>query len=212
VKRTFPPLVLASASPRRRSLLAEAGYRFRVFDPGDAEAGADESGSLEDQAMAKARAKAERAVRAILSGAPPRLGLPRPPCLVVSADTLVAVGDEVLGKPADRADALRMLKRLSGTRHRVISGLCLWQVTEGASPAPPVLRAETTHVTMRATAEEELRAYVDTGEADGKAGAYAIQDTGDRFITKVEGSFSNVVGFPLELFQAQLAKAEPLAP
>ena len=186
------PLVLASLSERRRRILQEAGYAFEVFDPGAAEEDVTAAGGPEAQARARARAKAARAVAA--------LG-PARPTLVVAADTLVAVGPEVLGKPLDRADARRILTRLSGARQQVITGLCLWPAPGGP---PPVLEAVSSWVTMRRMSEAEVAAYVASGEADGKAGAYAIQETGDRFVERLEGSLLNVAGFPLERFEELL--------
>lgn len=130
--------------------------------------------------------------------------------LIVAADTIAALDDERLGKPLNRTDALRILSRLSGTRHRVLTGFCLWaaeeQPAEGrvAFPHPPETTVETTWVTMRAVPRAELEAYVASGEADGKAGAYAVQETGDRFVERLEGSFANVVGFPVETFLRRL--------
>jgi len=184
-------LVLASVSPRREEILRKAGYRFTVFDPGDAEEaiGGDSPAA---QACAKARAKAASAARALR---------PAVPTLIVAADTLVALGPEVLGKPLDREDARRILKKLSGTRQEVISGLCLWPVPHGPEPH---VEAVSSWVTMRSMTSEEIAAYVDSGEADDKAGAYAIQETGDRFVESLEGSLLNVVGFPLERFEEQV--------
>lgn len=191
--KTLPfALVLASVSPRRQEVLRRAGYPFTVFDPGDAEEGITGGGAPAAQACAKARAKAACAARALR---------PTGPTLIVAADTLVALGAETLGKPLDRDDARRILKRLSGTRQEVISGLCLWPVPHGPEP---LVEAVCSWVTMRSMTSEEIAAYVDSGEADGKAGAYAIQETGDRFVEKLEGSLLNVVGFPLERFEEQV--------
>jgi septum formation protein len=218
--KTIPSyrLVLASASPRRRQILKDAGYSFEMADPGDAEEQAAIAPTPDALAMSKARAKAQF-VAAHLS--------PPFPALVIGVDTLVAVGNEVIGKPADRRDAVAILTRLSGTRQRVISGICLWPLLAGAASgtagigstelvevlsafkkATLRLEAASTCVTMRQMARTEIEAYVASGEADGKAGAYAVQETGDRFIEKIEGSFTNVVGFPLELFQQMFAAAE----
>lgn len=200
-------LVLASASPQRRNILLGAGYAFEAFDPGeveDAVAAAPTPGAL---AIAKARCKA-REVAAQLKGPFP--------AVVVGVDTLVAAGDsgDIIGKPFDRIDAARILARLSGTRHRVISGVCLWLLRQEAagekiySGAAPVQGAATTWVTMRKMPPQEIDAYVASGEADGKAGAYAVQESGDKFVEKMDGSFLNVVGFPLEMFQELLRDAE----
>jgi septum formation protein len=129
--------------------------------------------------------------------------------VVIGVDTLVAVDEDVVGKPLDRFDAVGILTRLSGTRHRVISGMCLWPVLAptpaGVIPAgEPRLLAEASWVKMRPMSAAEIDAYVASGEADDKAGAYAVQETGDRFVEKIDGSFLNVVGLPLELFQREL--------
>ncbi len=188
------PLVLASASPRRRRILKDAGYAFEALDPGDVEAFVQEASHPDALALAKARAKAAVAV-SLWKGSP---------CVVIGADTLVARGDEIMGKPEDCADAIRILKRLSGTRHRVITGVCLWPTKAGTEP---IEFAETSWVVMRVMGIGEIEAYVASGEADGKAGAYAVQETGDRFVERIEGSMLNVVGFPLERFQALLSRA-----
>ena len=196
-------LILASSSPRRRQILSDAGFIYECADPGEAESAIAAAPTPEALAIVRARAKAQ----AVAAG----LGPPFP-AVVVGADTLVALGDEVVGKPLDRFDAVSILTRLSGTRHRVISGLCLWPApaASGAGQIPalaPKLEAVASWVSMRALSREEVEAYVATGEADGKAGAYAVQETGDRFVEKIEGSFLNVVGFPLEAFQTLLPAA-----
>ncbi len=191
-------LILASTSPRRRQLLADAGFVFEAKDPGDAEDAVHRAVSPEALAVEKARLKA-RAVALSLSG-------PRP-ALIVGADTLVAAGHEVLGKPVDRTDAKSILTRLSGTRHQVISGVCVWPVmANSVRQLAPWTAEVSTWVTMRKVDEAEIDAYVASGESDGKAGAYAIQERGDRFVEKIDGSFANVVGFPIELFRETLPR------
>ena len=124
---------------------------------------------------------------------------------VLAADTLVVAADGgVLGKPASASEALAMLRRLSGTTHRVITGVtCL--ARRRSDPARSA--AAVTRVTMRPLRDEEARAYAASGEPFGKAGAYAIQEKGDRFVTRVEGSWSNVVGLPLEIVGPMLREA-----
>ena len=185
--RTFR-LVLASSSPRRRQLLAEAGYDLVVAMPAIAEPagalrGLTPSQRAESLAYFKARAVAGE----------------HPDDLVLGADTVVAVGDRVLGKPADRAEAEEMLRTLSGTRHTVITGMVLlWPAGRR------LIASATTYVTMRKMSEQEIRQYLDSAEWIGKAGAYAIQETADRFVESVEGSFTNVVGLPMELLERML--------
>ena len=119
---------------------------------------------------------------------------------IIAADTIVATRFGIVGKPRSIRDAVRILSRLSGTRHRVITGLCLLDTATGRTK----IASEVTYVKMRKMTPEEIQAYVDSGEALSKAGAYAIQETGDRYVEKVEGSLTNVVGLPVELLTKML--------
>ena len=181
-------LVLASASPRRRALLEEAGLEFEVLPSLVAEEEPDRAAPApfaRDLAVRKARACPAA-----------------PPALVLGADTVVALPDgRILGKPRDRAEAASHLRALSGTTHAVITGVCLRELPGGAEE---VFHAET-RVTMRALTDEEIGAYARTGEGMDKAGGYAIQEGGDRFVTRLEGSRSNVVGLPVEELLRRLA-------
>lgn len=120
--------------------------------------------------------------------------------LVLGADTIVTDGTRIYGKPRDRDHAIETLSRLSSRPHWVITGVCLVDARTGRARTA----SDRTRVTMRAMTREEIEAYVDSGEAMGKAGAYAIQETGDRFVTQVDGSLSNVVGLPMELLTRML--------
>ena len=123
-----------------------------------------------------------------------------PDGLVLGADTVVAVGGQVLGKPTDADDARRMLRTLSSTRHCVITGVTLL-----GPQRQRLIASEVTYVTMRPMSEQDIEDYIASGEWEGKAGAYAIQETAqDRFVLKVEGSYSNVVGLPMELVTRML--------
>ena len=185
-------LVLASSSPRRRELLRQAGIPFRVVSPMVAEPQTT-AGSISPRRQAEALAyfKASDVWR--------RVG----EVYVLGADTLVAVGPSVLGKPSGEADARRMLQSLSRTRHEVITGVALL-----GPGGRRWVQSEVTHVTMRPMSGEEIDAYIASGEWIGKAGAYAIQETADRFVARVEGSFSNVVGLPIELVERMIRRAE----
>lgn len=174
--------MLASASPRRRELLAALGVPFLV-EPAHADEsiapGADPRDAARDLAGRKARIVAART------------RLP-----VLAADTIVVAADGgILGKPAGASEARAMLRRLAGTTHRVITGVCLI-LADGRGVRDA---ADVTYVTMRALSPEEIGAYAASGEPFGKAGGYAIQEQGDRFVTRVEGSWSNVVGLPMEV-------------
>jgi len=123
----------------------------------------------------------------------------RPQDVVLGADTIVVVDDAILGKPADAVDAARMLRLLSGRVHRVITGVCVVEAV--ASGQLPVARtaSETTLVTVNQLSDEEIRDYISTGEPMDKAGAYAIQGMASRWIPRIEGDYSNVVGLPVAL-------------
>jgi len=185
------PLILASASPRRRELLRQAGYRFEVrAAPIDEDAAARAAGSVASYVESLAYLKAMAAVEAhgLTEG------------LVLGADTVVAHDGAILGKPADAADARRILARLAGSTHRIFTGLALVDLTQGRR----CLAHDVTGVRMRPMSDAEIGAYVDSGEALGKAGAYALQETGDRYVERIDGSFTNVVGLPMELLERML--------
>ena len=177
------PLVLASASPRRRRILDALGLPF-IVHPADVEEGVDPAIPPEANAEILARRKA-----CAVSGM-------RREGTVIGCDTLVSAEGVILGKPSSAGDARRILSFLSGKVQCVISGLCLIHVPTGRMLCDHAV----TRLWTRPMSAEEIDAYVATGECFGKAGAYAIQETGDRFIERMEGSFHNVVGFPTELF------------
>jgi len=181
-------LVLASSSPRRRQLLRQAGIPFRAVDPPIAE---PHHGPPTLQPTRRAEALAYFKASAV------RNRVPDP--YVLGADTIVALGQEILGKPADEAGARRMLRGLSGSRHQVITGVALLGLRSWR-----LIASEITHVTMRPMTPDDIEQYIVSGEWIGKAGAYAIQETADRFVESVEGSFTNVVGLPLELVRRML--------
>ena len=172
-------LILASASPRRQELLQQIGCDFRVF-VSYAEELSESGVSPEKMATENARRKAEDVASRDTTGFP-----------VLGADTVVAVDATILGKPKDEEDAARMLRLLSGRRHFVYTGVAL--VYHGATYTSVVQTA----VWMDKMSDEEISAYIATGEPMDKAGAYAVQGIAAKFIPKIEGSFSNVVGLPL---------------
>lgn len=177
-------LILASASPRRAQLLREAGYEFTIIAPSLDEPNVHET-SLKPAALAEAISYYKaRCVSAAVSDA-----------VILAADTIVSAGRQIFGKPADRADAKRILTALAGTIHEVITGVT---VLPSDSPIDRIITHEVTRVRMRPLSEIELERYLDSGDWQGKAGAFGIQDTDDPFVECVEGSFTNVVGLPME--------------
>lgn len=126
-----------------------------------------------------------------------------PNALVIGADTIVSASNgSIIGKPENPEDAKRILRKLSGTTHSVISGICIIDTANDAE----LTDAGETFVTMKEMTDEEIEKYVSSGEAMGKAGAYAIQETGDAYVNKIDGSFNNVVGLPTVLLKRMLAR------
>jgi septum formation protein len=178
-------LILASASPRRAELLRAAGIHFDVL-PADV----DESVLPGETAEHHVRRLAEAKACAVL----PQAG-GRP---VLSADTVVVVGGAILGKPADEADARRMLWMLSGRSHEVVTGVCLLrQERERGKGDLATSEVAVTTVEFAPLTDAEIDWYVSSGEPSDKAGAYAIQGLASRFVTRIDGSYSNVVGLPV---------------
>lgn len=192
--RPLTALVLASASPRRRELLAMAGLDFEVL-PGAAEPEAEAGEPPADYALRAALAKAQDAFER------------RPRAVVLAADTIVVLDGRILGKPRDAADALRMLTDLAGRTHEVISGCAI------CSPSrAPERFSVSTLVAMAGAPEAALAAYVATGEPMDKAGGYAIQGRAGFLVQRIEGSYSNVVGLPVAEFIAALERLRAVAP
>ena len=187
-------LILASASPRRRELLAQAGYLFEVQA-----SSVDESRRSGEDAIRfatrLAREKAQEVFALRQSSADPTL--------VLGADTVVVCDGEILGKPVDAADATRMLLLLSGRTHHVVTGVA---VVAGALLVE--VAAEVTQVTVRTLSPQEIADYVVGGEPMDKAGAYAIQGYAARWIPRISGCYFNVVGLPLALVASLLEGVE----
>jgi septum formation protein len=182
-------LVLASASPRRQELLRNAGIAFEIQPadiPEDPLPGESAKACAERLAREKALAVAAK----------------RPKDVILGADTIVVIDNQILGKPADAADAHRMLRLLAGRTHQVITGVCL--VVDGQCS----VASETTTVTMTPMSDQEIRDYVATGEPMDKAGAYAIQGIASRWIPRIEGDYSNVVGLPVARIYRMLREAQ----
>jgi len=175
------PIVLASASPRRAELLRAAGIEFDVLP-----AHIDESARERETADAYVRRIADAKARAVAARVTDRI--------ILAADTTVVVDDEMLAKPIDDDDAKRMLRMLSGRSHEVLTA-----VSVGRAGGAVLTEIERTAVEFAAMTEFEIDWYVETGEPRDKAGAYAIQGYASRFVTRIDGSYSNVVGLPIAL-------------
>ena len=205
-------IILASASPRRAELLRAAGIEFDVMP-----ANADETVHPGETPEAYVRRVAEAKATAVLQRANGRL--------VLAADTVVVVDNVILGKPVDREDAKRMLRMLSGRGHQVLTAVTLLSGADPLGPRggpgptsppassrqakarPALTRVETTTVEFAPLTEDDVEWYVATGEPDDKAGAYAIQGYASRFIRRIAGSYSNVVGLPVSLVFQMLKDA-----
>jgi len=192
---------LASGSPRRKELLAQAGYAFEVKV-----ADVDESLRVGEAAMEYVERLAVEKARVVFSALEPRSpsardrGHPDSGLVVIGADTTVVLDGVVLAKPEDRRDAERMLRMLSGKTHQVHTGIAV--VSEDRC----LSKVETTDVTFREIGEEELGVYLNSGDAMDKAGAYGIQGYAARWIPRIEGDYFNVVGLPVSVVVGLLGK------
>jgi septum formation protein len=172
-------IVLASTSPRRRSLLNQMGLSFTVADPGEVET----STALDPSTRA-----VENASRKVES-----VAADHPHSIIIGADTIVVLGGKILGKPWSMTEARDMLRSLRGAAHTVITGLVVLDTDTGRTES----RTVETRVFMRDIPDDEVEAYLSSGEPLGKAGGYAIQGSGAVFVERVEGCFFNVVGLPV---------------
>jgi septum formation protein len=191
----LPPLILASNSPRRSELLRGLGLDFNVV-PSDA----TELHTEQLTAVEISQLNAYRKARAVAKKFPDSL--------VLGADTLVSLEDALLGKPANLEDAYRMLKQLQGRTHHVVTGVCLLHLRGHRQK----LFADVTEVAFRTLAIEQIRDYLARINPLDKAGAYAIQEEGDKIVEAIHGSFTNVVGLPVERLRAELALWKKVPP
>ena len=187
-----PPVILASASPRRAELLREIVAEFQVI-PGHAEEFQPEHLSPSEAGLLNAYRKARVIAKKF------------PEALVIGADTEVVLGRRIFGKPRDLADAHAMLADLAGREHLVITGVCLLQLRRHRQK----LFSVTTRVKFKPLRTEEIAAYLALINPLDKAGAYAIQEHGDKIVAQIEGSFSNVVGLPVERLREEVKQFSP---
>ena len=181
--------MLASSSPRRAALLSEGGFEFEIAAPRVTEKFSTNL-TLREVAL-------WNAIRKGMS-----IAQTRPDAVVLAADTLVALEDQIIGKPADLSEAAQILQRLSGRTHQVCSAVAIYQQTLGKS----AVFHESSLVSFRRLSDAMIQSYLAKVDTLDKAGAYAAQGSGAEIIAKIEGSFSNVVGLPMEKTVAELAK------
>lgn len=198
-------VVLASASPRRRELLAGWGLPFTILTaPAEEEPRPQAGESAHDYAVRAARNKAARVHALLAADAVPA-------SLIIAADTIVCLGSRILGKPQDAAEALHMLEQLCGRTHTVVSAVALRVPGNWSGPAEECL-TDTASVTFATWPREVLATYARTGEPDDKAGAYAIQGQGAFLAERLEGAWSTVVGLPLAPLAALLLRRGLILP
>ncbi len=191
-------IILASKSERRKDILKREGFDFEVYVPHTEEKDIIGEKYSEELVNECARMKAEAAYKELSKGSR---------CitltiLIVSCDTVVVNDGVIIGKPKDREDAKKILKSLSGSRHRVISAVCICKDGEYN------VGNDTTYVTFRKLSDEEIENYIDERKPYDKAGSYGIQDEKFDFVESIEGSMDNVVGFPIELFKKMVKDYE----
>ena len=188
-EQTNVPIILASSSPRRKQLLAEAGYKFTCVHPDIDESAFTTEGIspceyAERLALAKAKSVAEKF----------------PDSLVIGADTVADFGGEIIGKPADAKEAEEITRRLFSRPHKVITAVAIVRISDGTE----IVESDSTTVYPKKLTENQIAEHIKGGSWRGKAGAYAIQEGGDEFIERIEGSLTNVMGLPMELVQRLL--------
>jgi len=187
----LPSIILASASPRRRQLLSEAGYEFTVVIPNIDEStfssdGIEAREFTEKLALAKAKSIAQS----------------YPDCFVIGADTVADFDGRIIGKAADAADAEMITRMLFSKPHKVVTALAIVRLSDNTR----LVASDSTTVYPKRLTAEQIAQHIEGGSWRDKAGAYAIQETGDEFVEKIEGSLTNVMGLPMELLEALLAR------
>ena len=181
------PLILASGSPRRKQLMRDAGYQFEVVSPPIHEPAYPSQGHLTAAVWAEALSYFK--ARAV--------AIKHPSAIIIAADTVVVHDEHIIGKPIDEADARRILSTMFGGHNAVITGLTVLCPAEKKR----IITHNSTVIIMRDMTETELEEYIASGAWRDKAGAYALQEGGDKFVRSMHGSESNVVGLPMELLQ-----------
>jgi len=184
-------IILASVSPRRKQLLTEAGYEFTVVPPEVDESvftfeGITVCEYAERLALAKAKAVADRF----------------PDSLVIGADTVADFQGEIIGKAADEKDAERITRKLFSEPHKVITGVAIVRIADGVE----IVESDTTTVYPKLLTDKQIAGHIKSGTWRDKAGAYAIQESGDEFVERIDGSLTNVMGMPMELLERMMGR------
>ena len=184
-------IILASASPRRKQLLAEAGFKFTVVPPD-----IDESAFLADRISAREYAEQLGLAKA------KNVAVKFPSRLVIGADTVADFNGQIIGKPADAKEAEQITKKLFSAPHKVITAVAIVRISDGTE----LSESDSTTVYPKKLTAEQIADHIKSKSWQGKAGAYAIQKNGDEFIERIEGSLTNVMGLPMELLQRLLER------
>jgi septum formation protein len=182
-------IILASASPRRRQLLAEANYEFKVVPP-----------DIEESAFSAGRQRATDYAKGLALAKAKSVAQKYPGSLVIGADTVVDFNGQIIGKPIDAKDAERITKKLFSAPHKVITAVAIVRLSDNIE----LVESDTTTVYPKKLTAEQIATHIQSGSWQDKAGAYAIKETGDEFIERIEGSLTNVMGLPMELLQRLL--------
>jgi len=190
-KQRATRIILASASPRRRELLAEAGYKFTAVTP-----------DIDESAFSTASVQAAEYAKKMALAKAKNVAEKYPDSLVIGADTVVDFDGEIIGKPADAKEAEQITRKLFSAPHKVITAVALVRLSDGTE----ICESDTTVVYPKSLTDRQIAEHIKSGYWQDKAGAYAIKETGDEFVEKIEGSLTNVMGLPMELLQRLLSR------
>ncbi|OHB80724.1 MAG: septum formation protein Maf [Planctomycetes bacterium RBG_16_55_9] len=197
VDKHQPPIILASSSPRRRQLLSEAGYKFTVVEP-----------DVDESAFPTERIAASEYAKTLALAKAKNVAAAHPEALIIGADTVVDSAGEIIGKPTDAKNAERITRKLFGAPHKVITAIAIVRLCDRTQ----IVQSDSTTVYPKPMTDGQIEEHIKSGTWRGKAGAYAIQETGDKFVDKIDGSLTNVMGLPMELLKILLTGRSPKNP